>query len=149
MIDGVKIKHLKKICDERGMILHMIRNDDSEFEKFGEIYFSCVYPNVIKGWHGHKIITLNYAVIKGMIKLVLYDDRNNSSTKGETMEIFMGDNNYVLVTIPPKIWNGFKGIGTEMAIVANCTTHPYDSNEIYRCDPFENNIPYKWSLKHG
>ena len=148
MIDGVKIKPLKKICDERGMIMHMLRCDDPEFEKFGEIYFSSVYPDVIKGWHGHKKMILNYAVVKGMIKLVLYDDRAKSPTKGELMEIFMGDNNYVLVTIPPRVWNGFKGIGTEMAIVANCATHPHDPKEIYRCDPFENDIPYDWNIKH-
>ena len=149
MIEGVKIKPLKKICDERGKILHMLRCDDPDFEKFGEIYFSGVFPDVIKGWHGHKKMTLNYAVVKGMIKLVLYDDRPKSPTKGELMEIFMGEDNYVLVTIPPKVWNGFKGVGTEMAIVANCATLPHDPDEIYRLDPFKNDIPYDWSLKNG
>ena len=147
MIEGVKIKSLKKICDERGMILHMLRSDDPVFEKFGEIYFSTVYPGVVKGWHGHKKMTLNYAVIKGMTKLVLYDDRKNSSTKDEIMEVFMGDHNYVLVTIPPRVWNGFKGLGTETAIVANCANLPHDSDEIYRCDPFENDIPYDWAIQ--
>ena len=149
MIEGVKIKTLKKICDERGVIMHMLRCDDPEFEKFGEIYFSGVYPNVVKGWHIHKKMTLNYAVVKGMIKLALYDERKGSPTKGETMEIFLGDSNYVMVTIPPMIWNGFKGMGKEMSIVANCATLPHDPNEISRCDPFENEIPYKWDVKHG
>jgi dTDP-4-dehydrorhamnose 3,5-epimerase len=149
MIEGVKIKSLKKNCDERGMIMHMLRSDDPEFEKFGEIYFSCIYPGVVKAWHIHKKMTLNYAVVKGMIKLVLYDDRPNSKTKGEVMEVFMGDNNYVLVTIPPHVWNGFKGMGTKMTIVANCATLPHDPNEIERCDPFQNNIPYDWNVKHG
>ena len=149
MMDGVKIKPLKKICDERGMVMHMLRCDDPEFEKFGEIYFSCVYPGVIKGWHLHKKMTLNYAVVKGMIKLVLYDDRSKSPTKGELIEIHMGNNNYVLVTIPPLVWNGFKGIGTEMAIVANCATQPYNPDEISRLDPIKNKIPYNWNIKHG
>ena len=149
MIDGVKIKPLKKICDERGMVMHMLRCDDPEFEKFGEIYFSCIYPGVVKGWHIHKKMTLNYAVIKGMIKLVLYDDRLKSPTKGELMDIHMGDDNYVLATIPPQVWNGFKGIGTEMAIVANCATQPYNPDEISRLDPIKNKIPYNWNIKHG
>lgn len=149
MIEDVKIKPLKRIPDERGMIIHMLRNDDLEFEKFGEIYFSIVYPDVIKGWHIHKEMTLNYAVISGMIKLALYDDREKSSTKGEVQEIFLGEYNYILVTIPPKVWNGFKGIGKKPAIVANCATIPHDPNEIDRIDPFENHIPYDWSLKHG
>jgi len=129
--------------------MHMLRVDDPEFETFGEIYFSGVYPGVVKAWHIHKKMTLNYAVLRGMIKLVLYDDRPNSKTKGEVMEILMGDSNYVLVTIPPHVWNGFKGIGTEMAIVANCATLPHDPAEIERRDPLKNNIPYDWSVKHG
>lgn len=149
MIDGVRIKPLKKICDERGMVMHMLRCDDPDFDKFGEIYFSVVYPGVTKGWHLHKEMTLNYAVVSGMIKLVLYDEREGSPTKGELQEVFMGEDNYVLVRVPPLIWNAFKGIGTEMAIVANCATHPHDPDEISRLDPFDNHIPYDWSLRQG
>lgn len=148
MIDGVQIIPLKKIPDERGAILHMLRNDDSYFESFGEIYFSVVYPQVVKGWHLHTKMTLNYAVVSGMIKLVLYDNREKSQTKGELMELFIGDDNYCLVTIPPEVWNGFKGIGTEKAIVANCSTIPHSKTEIKRMDPFNNDIiTYDWSLK--
>ncbi len=149
MIQGVKVKPLKKFCDERGMVMHMLRRDDPEFEAFGEIYFSCVYPNAIKAWHIHKQMTLNYAVIQGMIKYVLYDDRNDSPTKGELMELFIGEDNYVLVTVPPNVWNGFKGIGTKMAIVANCATLPHDPDEIQRKSPFTKEIPYDWDIKHG
>lgn len=149
MIDGVKIKPLKKIPDDRGTILHMLRNDDPEFTKFGEIYFSTVYPGIIKGWHIHSKMTLNYAVIKGSVKLVLYDNRDNSPTKGKLMEIFIGDNNYSLVTIPPMIWNGFKGIGKTEAIVANCTDIAYDPQEIQRMDPLQNDIiSYEWDIKY-
>lgn len=148
MIEGVKIRPLRIIPDERGMILKMIRSDDEDFQGFGEIYFSVVYPGVIKGWHIHKEMTLNYAVIQGMIKLVLYDKRPESATKGEVQEIFLGRENYNLVTIPPIIWNGFKGIGTESAIVANCATLPHDPDEIERLDPFNNPIPYDWRLKN-
>jgi len=149
LIEGVKIIPLKQIPDERGKIMHMLRCDDEYFIQFGEIYFSVVYPGVIKGWHGHKRMTLNYAVVSGMIKLVLYDDREDSPTRGEIQEVFMGEDNYILVQIPPHVLNGFKGIGTKPAIVANCATHPHDPEEIYRIDPFDNNIPYKWELKHG
>lgn len=147
MIAGVKITPLKQIADERGKIMHMLRCDSELFEKFGEIYFSFVYPGVIKGWHIHKKMTLNYAVPQGMIKLVLFDDRKNSPTKGEIQEIFTGQNNYCLVTIPPLVWNGFKGVGTEPTIVANCSTIPHDPAEIDRLDPFNPKIPYDWELK--
>lgn len=148
-IKGVMIKLLNKIPDERGVIYHMLRCDDLVFEKFGEIYFSVVYPGVIKGWHLHKEMTLNYAVIQGMIKLVLYDDRENSPTKGNLMELFIGEENYCLVKIPPNIWNGFKGIGNRLAIVANCATLPHDPDEIKRISPYTKEIPYNWELKNG
>ena len=145
-IDGVEIKKLNIIPDERGAIYHMLRRDDPLFEQFGEIYFSKVSPGVIKGWHIHKEMTLNYAVISGMIKLVLFDDREGSATRGNLMEIFMGEDNYLLVKIPKLIWNGFKGIGSKPAIVANCATLPHIKEEIGRLDPFHNHIPYKWDL---
>jgi dTDP-4-dehydrorhamnose 3,5-epimerase len=148
MIDGVEVVPLKQIADERGKIMHMLRSDDSHFEQFGEIYFSVIYPGVIKGWHIHKLMTLNYACVYGTIKLVLYDDRETSETRGELQELFPGESNYVLVKIPPGVWNGFKGVGVEPAIVANCSTIPHDPHEIDRMSPFDSRIPYDWSLQH-
>ncbi|NOZ80394.1 MAG: dTDP-4-dehydrorhamnose 3,5-epimerase [DPANN group archaeon] len=149
MIDGVSIKPLKQIPDERGKIMHMLRNDDPLFERFGEIYFSVVNPGAIKAWHIHRKMTLNYAVVKGQIKLVLFDDRKDSPTRGEIMELFIGEDNYTLVKIPPMVYNGFKGVGSIPAIVANCATEPHDPDEIMREDPFTKKIPYSWELKHG
>lgn len=149
MIHGVSIRPLRQIHDERGKVMHMLRQDDPWFEKFGEIYFSVVYPGVIKGWHLHQRMTLNYAVVNGMIKLVLYDDREGSPTRGEFQEVFTGEDNYALITIPPGVWNGFKGMGVKPAIVANCATEPHDPEEIVRVDPFAEKIPYDWGLRHG
>lgn len=148
MINGVIVTPLKQILDERGKIMHMMRGDATGFQGFGEIYFSCVHPSAIKGWHIHKEMVLNYAVPHGNIKFVLYDDRATSSTRGEVQEIFMGPDNYCLVTVPPMVWNGFKGIGQEMAIVANCTSIPHRADEIDRLDPFDPSIPYNWEIKH-
>ena len=148
MIDGIVITPLRQIPDERGKIMHMLRADDPQFERFGEIYFSMVYPGAIKGWHLHTKMTLNYAVVAGMIKLVLYDPRPASPTKGEVQEIFLGEQNYARVKIPPGIYNGYKGIGTVPAIVTNCATLPHDPAEMQRLDPFAKDIPYKWDLRH-
>lgn len=149
MIEGVAIHPLKRIPDERGSVMHMLRSDDPHFDRFGEVYFSCVHPGAVKAWHIHTRMTLNYAVVSGIIKLVLYDDRSDSPTKGELIEMFVGDQNYSLIQVPPLVWNGFKGVGTETAIVANCATHPHDPDEIQRLDPFTAEIPYDWELKHG
>jgi len=148
MIEGVIITPLKQILDERGKIMHMMRADAAGFQGFGEIYFSCVHPGAIKGWHIHKEMVLNYAVPHGNIKFVLYDDRAGSATRGELQEIFMGPDNYCLVTVPPMVWNGFKGVGQEMAIVANCTSIAHRADEIDRLDPFDPSIPYNWDIKH-
>ena len=148
MIEGVGLKPLRQILDERGKIMHMLRCDDPMYQQFGEIYFSCVQGGAIKAWHIHKEMTLNYAVPFGKIKLVLYDDRPTSSTNGQVMELFLGPDNYQLVTVPPLVWNGFKGIANE-SIVANCATLPHTPAEIERLNPFDPSIPYDWAIKHG
>lgn len=148
MIEGVIVTPLKQIFDERGKVMHMLRADSHVFDKFGEIYFSCTNPGAIKAWHLHKQMTLNYAVIYGEIKCVLYDDRPGSSTRGEIDEFFISPENYVLITVPPLVWNGFKGIGQKVSIVANCATIPHDPEEIER-KPFDDpKIPYDWNIKH-
>jgi dTDP-4-dehydrorhamnose 3,5-epimerase len=149
MIDGVQIIPLRTFLDERGYVRHMLKKTDPYFQEFGEIYFSVIFPGAIKGWHVHRKMELNYATISGNIKLVLYDDRKSSPTYKELQEIYMGEENYVLVKIPPNIVNGFKAIGNERAIVANCATIPHDPDEIERFDPFDKRIGYNWDFRHG
>ena len=148
MIDGVKLTPLRQIFDERGKVMHMLRKDSEVFTDFGEIYFSCTHPGVVKAWHLHKEMTLNYAVISGEIKFVLYDDRPTSKTRGIVQEFFISPENYYLVTVPPLIWNGFKCVGTETSIVANCSTQPHEPSEIERKSPNDPTIPYNWNLLH-
>ncbi len=147
-IEGVLIVPLRRIPDERGTVYHMLKRTDPYFKEFGEIYFSSVYPGVVKGWHRHREMTLNYACIFGRIKLVLYDPRDGSPTRGSLTEIFLGPDNYSLVVIPPDVWNGFKGMSGPYAIVANCCTHPHDPNRSQRLDPLTGDIPYNWNVQH-
>ena len=146
-ISGVKIIKKDQIVDDRGKIMHMMREDDENFKKFGEIYFSCTFPRAIKAWHLHKKMTLNYAIVYGRIKLVLFDDRKKSKTYGRIQEIYLSTENYSLITIPPMIWNGFKAIGNKMSIIANCSDIPHDKNEIVRISHNDPKIPYKWDFK--
>ena len=148
MIEGVGIRPLLQIPDERGKVMRMLRTSDPEFREFGEVYFSVVFPGAIKGWHLHRRMTINYAVPVGRIKLVLFDDRASSTTRGQVQEIFLGQDAYQLVTVPPFVWNGFKGYGSTEAVVCNCATIVHDPDEIERLDPFSDRIPYDWSLKH-
>jgi len=151
MIDGVKIKQLRIIPDERGRLMEILRADDEIFEKFGQVYMTTVYPGVVKAWHYHKKQDDHFSVVRGMMKLVIYDDRDGSPTRGEVNELFLGDSNSILVKIPRGVYHGFKGIGIEETIVINVVTEPYNPKQPdeYRLDPHENDVPYEWDRKDG
>jgi len=150
MIDGVTVKVLKVIADERGWLMEMLRADDPFFRKFGQVYCTVVYPEVVKGWHFHKVQWDYFVVVKGMAKVVLHDRRDGSKTRGETQELFLGEKNPVLVAIPPGVLHGIKGIGTEPAFLINCPSEPYryDAPDEYRVVP-HGEVPYDWSRKDG
>ena len=151
MIDGVKIKKLKVIPDERGRLMEILRNDDDLFIKFGQMYMTTAYPGVVKAWHYHKKQTDNMSVLKGMMKIVLYDSRDESPTKGEVNEFFAGEHNSLLIQIPRGLYHGFKCISDNEAIVINCPTEVYNYKEPdeYRIDPHSTEIPYNWERKDG
>jgi len=148
MIDGVVIKKLAQFHDERGKVMRLLDSSSENFAAINEVYFSCIYANAIKGWHRHKMMTLNYASIFGSVKCVLFDDRDNSPTKGVIQEIFLSPENYCLISVPPKIWNGFKGLGTDMSTVVNCASMIHEDDEVNKKDPFDNDIPYDWGINH-
>ena len=151
MIEGVKVKKLKVIPDERGRLMEMLRSDDDLFIKFGQIYMTTAYPGVVKGWHYHKKQVDNFVVVKGMMKVVLYDDRDNSSTKGEVNEFFMGEHNPILLQIPLLVYHGFKCISDGEAMCINCPTQLYDYKEPdeFRIPAHTDKIPYDWNRKDG
>jgi dTDP-4-dehydrorhamnose 3,5-epimerase len=149
VIDGVKVIPLRQIVDERGKIMHMLKSTDPHFLGFGEIYFSCAWPGSVKAWHIHQTMTVNNAVISGRAKLVLYDGRASSPSRGELQEVFLGEDNYCLVQIPPGIAIGYKAYGDKMVILANCASEAHDPREMLRLDPFTAEIPYDWAIKHG
>ena len=144
MIDNIKITPLKIIPNDRGNVMHMLRKDSAIFDKFGEIYFSTIFKDSVKAWHLHRESTLNYACIKGKVRLVLFDGREKSSTKGKYQEIILSPVNYVLVTIPPNICNGFKNLDNAESIIANCLTIPHNEKEMVRKDPFDKSFNYNW-----
>lgn len=151
MIAGVKTKPLKMIPDERGRLMEILRCDDEVFLKFGQAYVTSVYPGVVKAWHYHKIQTDTFACLRGLIKLVLFDPRDRSATKGEMNEFFIGESNRTLVQIPAGVYHGFKAVGTEEALVLNLPTEPYNRQQPdeYRLPPHDPSIPYDWALKEG
>ena len=151
MISGVKTKKLRVIPDERGRLMEILRSDDEVFSQFGQVYMTTAYPGVVKGWHYHKRQFDNMAVVKGMMKIVLYDGRKESDTYGEINEFFAGIHNPILIHIPPFVYHGFKCISSEEAIVINTPTEKYDyaDPDEFRLHPHENDIPYDWNRKDG
>lgn len=151
MINGVLVKKLKVIPDERGRLMEILRADDEFFQKFGQVYMTTAYSGVVKAWHYHKKQADNMTVVKGMMKIVLYDSRKESATFGEVNEIFAGIHNPVLVHIPPFVYHGFKCISEDEAIVVNAPTEVYNYKEPdeYRLSAHDNDIPYKWDRKDG
>lgn len=151
MINGVKIKKLKVIPDERGRLMEMLRSDDEVFIKFGQIYMTTAYPGVVKGWHYHKKQTDNFVVVHGMMKVVLYDARKDSPTFGEINEFFMGVHNPILLQIPPYVYHGFKTISETEAICINTPTemYVYKEPDEFRVTPRSKEIPYDWDIKEG
>ncbi len=151
MIDGVNTKRLKVIPDERGFLMEMLRCDDPFFQKFGQVYLSVVNPGVVKGWHYHTIQTDHFVIVKGMAKVVLYDRRPDSPTHGDVAEFFLGEQNPTLVTIPPLVLHGMKGISAEPAYLINIPTEPYnyDEPDEFRVAPRSDEVPYDWSLREG
>lgn len=151
MIEGVTIKKLRVIPDERGRLMEILRRDDEVFEGFGQVYMTTAYPGVVKGWHYHKKQSDNMAVVKGTMKIVLYDGRKNSPTYKEVNEFFVGEHNPILVHIPRYVYHGFKCVSPEEAIVVNTPTETYDyeNPDEFRVHPHENDIPYDWARKDG
>lgn len=149
MIEGVKVRELRFIPDERGHLMEILRSDWEEYDRFGQVYVTAAFPGVVKGWHYHKLQTDHFACVHGMAKVVLYDRRKDSSTHGEVNEFFIGEHNPCLIKIPPSVVHGFKGVGQDVALIVNVPTelYNYDDPDEHRLPYDTDEIPYDWALK--
>lgn len=150
-IEGVSIHPLKVIPDERGRLMEIMRCDDNFFTQFGQVYLSTVYPGVVKAWHYHKVQVDCFTCVKGMVKAVLYDDREGSPTRGCLNEIYSGEHKPCLIVIPAGVYHGWKCISECEAYVINVPSQPYNRSDPdeYRVHPHTGGIPYDWSRKDG
>jgi dTDP-4-dehydrorhamnose 3,5-epimerase len=149
-VKGLCLTPLREIGDDRGSVLHLLRRDDPSFQGFGECYCSETLPNAVKAWKRHKVQTQNLAVPVGRLKLVVFDDRKTSSTRGAIEVIELGrPDKYSLVTIPPDLWYGFCAIGFSPALIVNCVNHPHDPLESERLPHDSISIPYSWVPSQG
>jgi dTDP-4-dehydrorhamnose 3,5-epimerase len=146
LIEGVHVKTLKPIHDERGSLMELLRSDEPMFKKFGQAYVTICKPRVVKGWHYHKQQTDHFVCLKGSAKVVLYDARKDSKTFGEINEFVMGWEHPILLQIPTYVYHGFTALGNQEAMILNLPTEPYRYSEPdeFRASPFSGEIPYDW-----
>jgi dTDP-4-dehydrorhamnose 3,5-epimerase len=150
-INGVQVKTLRPIPDERGWLMEILRRDETDLlPAFGQVYVSATYPGVVKAWHYHKAQIDNFACVAGMVKLVLIDTREDSSTRDVVNEFFIGIHNPMLVQVPKLVYHGWKCISTEPSLVVNIPSEPYsrESPDEFRLDP-HGTLAYDWSRKDG
>lgn len=145
LIAGLSISPLREISDARGAVLHMVRHDSEDFVGFGEIYFSEVRAGIIKGWKLHERQAQIFAVPIGHMRLVFFDDRKGSLTRGAVVSLELGrPNNYRRVSVPPGLWYSFGCIGGDSALLANCASLPHDPSETRSLPLDHPSIPYNW-----
>jgi dTDP-4-dehydrorhamnose 3,5-epimerase len=151
MIEGVRIKKLRVIPDERGRLMEILRGDDDLFIQFGQVYVTTTYPGVVKAWHLHKKQTDNVACVQGMIKLALYDPREDSPTFNQVDQFYMGVHQPLLVQVPRGVYHGWMCVSQEEAVVVNIPTevYNYEDPDEHRLDAHNNDIPYDWKRKDG
>ena len=149
MIQGVEIKQLTRHADERGYLMELVRSDDPIFSKFGQCYVSMNYPGVVRAWHWHKKQDDFFVVVKGMIKVGLFDMREGSPTRGEAGEYYLGDNNNIVLKIPPGVAHGYKTVGTEPSLLVNFPSEIYNREEPdeYRLPWDTDQIPFNWDIE--
>ena len=150
-IFGVKIKNLKRHLDERGYLMEILRDDEPNFIKFGQVYLTTCNPNVVKAWHAHKKQIDNFTCIKGIAKIGLYDGRENSPTYKKTQTVILSELEPKILQIPNLVWHGFTPTTAETIYIINIPTEHYDyeNPDELRCDPFNNDFGYEWKIKSG
>ncbi len=148
MIEGVESKQLAKHADERGFLMEIVRSDDSIFTKFGQCYVAMNYPGVVRAWHWHEKQDDFFVVVKGMIKVGLYDMREGSATRGEVNELYLGDNNNIVLKIPVGVAHGYKTVGAEPSLLVNFPTEVYNRDEPdeHRLPWNTDEIPFDWEV---
>lgn len=151
MIQGVVVKDLKLMPDERGFLMEILRRDDPLFQQFGQAYITAAYPGVVKAWHYHRVQTDYFCVLSGMAKVVLFDARAGSPTAGEINEFFLGEQKRQLLVIPPFVYHGYKNIGDTLCLLLNLPTETYNyaQPDELRADPHGDAVPYDWGRKDG
>ncbi len=141
-IEGVEVKELVTREDDRGFFREIIRETDPFFSEFGQWSHSMMYAGTAKAWHHHKRQTDWWYAI-GSLKVALYDLRQDSPTKGNLVEFFMGDRFAQCLKIPPGVAHGCRAL--ELSHLLYLTSAVYDPEDELRVPHDDPNIGYDWT----
>ena len=142
VVDGILLTPLDSFPTPKGDVFHAMKKHDLGFVGFGEAYFTSILPGMIKGWHKHLRMTINFIVPVGKTKFVVFDDRKHSKTRGQFYCVELSVENYQRLTIPPNLWVAFKGEGSGISLILDIADIEYDATEIIKIDLKE--ISYNW-----
>lgn len=151
MIEGVWTKPLKRHADDRGYFMELLRQDDPQFEKFGQASWSMSYPGVIKAFHYHRRQDDLWFFPCGNAQVVLHDLRKGSTTEGVTDVFYMGESNGPSVLfIPRGVAHGYRVLGHSPAHILYFTNEVYDPAhpDEFRIAFDDTAIGFDWSTKN-
>lgn len=150
IIHDVVIRKLVTHSDDRGYFREILRDDDHLLTHFGQSSLSKTYAGVIKAFHWHEHQDDLWYVADGMARVVLYDRRPNSPTRGVTQVIFAGEDNPILIYIPSGVAHGFQVLGNKPVVLFYHVTQSYDPKAPDEMRiPFDDpEIGFDWTIKN-
>ena len=149
LIQDVQVKELRRISDDRGYLMEMLRSDWPEFEAFAQSYVTACYPGAVKAWRYHKKQWDHFVCVQGIARVALYDPRKNSSSKGSVNEFRLDASPPVLMKIPPFVYHDFSAEGGQTTLIVNFPTelYNYENPDEYRVPYDDPSIPYDWNVR--
>jgi|SRR3989344_4344949 len=146
MIDGVVTKKVIKHSDEHGFFTELIKFGEDTFHEVLQTSYSETKPGIIKAFHIHDYWE-TWCVTRGQAKVVLYDCRPDSKTKGKTQIIYTGEVNMMVIAIPGEVAHGYKVLGDKNMGIIYHAAKVYDPNNVtIRSIPYDDpDIDFDWS----
>lgn len=138
-LDGVLVTPLREIEAPLGGVLHALKASSPGFAGFGEAYLAEIHEGAIKSWRKHLRHTLNLVVPVGGVRFVVRDERGTFASH----RIGRALGNYARLTVPPKLWLAFQGLGPGTSLILDITDGEHDPAEC-EAEPLET-FAFDWS----
>ncbi len=137
ILKKIKVKKLKIVQISKGNVMHALKKKELSKWNFKEAYFSKIKFNKVKAWRFHKKMNLNLVVPAGRVKFVFYSLKEKKFKK-----LVIGEKNYSRISVPSKVWFGFKGLYKKESIVLNLADMEHNPKEVLKCE--KNKIKFNW-----